>query len=112
MTPEAIVQAQLDAYNARDAERFVALFAPAVEVFRPPAVEPVIRGIDALRTFYENERFSKPLLHAELMHRAVLGNRVVDHERISGVRTTPFELVVVFEVSGGLIARMWSFSAD
>lgn len=112
MTPEAIVQAQLDAYNVRDLERFAALFASGIEVYRPPATEPVISGIVALRDFYAHERFSKPGLHAELLHRAVLGSRVVDHERISGVRPEPFEMVVVFEVSCGLITRMWSFSGD
>lgn len=111
MTPESIVQAQLEAYNARDAVRFAALFDPEVEVFRPPATEPVIRGLDALRHFYETERFSRPSLHAELLHRAVLGQRVIDHERISGVGPEPFEMVVVFEVAGERIRRMWSFTA-
>jgi hypothetical protein len=111
VTPEAIVQAQLDAYNARDLERFSALFAADVELYRPPQAEPVVRGLAAVRRFYADERFSKPGLHAQLLHRAVLGQRVVDHERISGVRDEPFEMVVVFEVADGLIARMWSFSA-
>ena len=106
---EAAVQRQLEAYNARDLGRFLAEFAPGVRVFRPPAVEPAIEGIDALRAFYAAERFNRPALHAELLGRMVLGNKVVDHERISGVREAPFEMVVVYQVVDGRIATLWTF---
>ena len=39
----------------------------------------------------------------------VLGNKVVDHERISGVREAPFEMVVVYQVVEGRIAALWTF---
>jgi hypothetical protein len=106
---EAAVQRQLEAYNARDLGRFLAEFAPGVRVFRPPAGEPAIEGIDALRAFYAAERFNRPALHAELLGRMVLGNKVVDHERISGVREAPFEMVVVYQVVEGRIATLWTF---
>lgn len=106
---EAAVQRQLDAYNARDLERFVAEFSPQVRVFRPPAAEPAIEGIDALRAFYAAERFNRPALHAELLGRMVIGNKVIDHERISGVRDAPFEMVVVYQVVEGRIATLWTF---
>lgn len=106
---EAAVQRQLDAYNARDLERFLAEFSPQVRVFRPPAVAPAIEGIDALRAFYASERFNRPALHAELLGRMVIGNKVVDHERISGVRDVPFEMVVVYQVVEGRIATLWTF---
>ena len=106
---EAAVQRQLEAYNARDLERFLVEFSPQVRVFRPPAVAPAIEGIDALRVFYAAERFNRPALHAELLGRMVLGNTVVDHERISGVREAPFEMVVVYQVVEGRIATLWTF---
>ena len=105
---EAAVQRQLEAYNARDLERFLAEFSPQVRVHRPPATAPAIEGIDALRAFYAAERFNRPALHAELLGRMVLGNKVVDHERISGVRDAPFEMVVVYQVVDGRIAAMWA----
>ncbi len=112
MTPAAVAQAQLDAYNARDLERFCALFAADVQLLRPPATAPALQGLDALRHFYETERFNRPALHAELLHRAVIGSRVIDHERIHGVREQPFEMVAVFQIDAGLITRMWSFLPD
>lgn len=111
-TAEALVQAQLIAYNQRDLASFVALFSDDVCIYRPPATEPVIRGKAAFSDFYQNERFNLPHLHAEILNRMVVGNKVVDHERISGIREEPFEVMVVFEVSNGLIQAMWSFAAN
>ena len=111
MNPEVPVQAQLDAYNARDLARFVACYADDVLLFRPPASGPVMVGKAALAAHYAAHRFNLPKLHAELINRMVLGNKVVDHERICGVRDEPFEAAVVFEVSGALISKVWFFDA-
>ena len=42
MNPEDPVKRQLDAYNARDLERFVAEYHDDVNVYRPPATEPLV----------------------------------------------------------------------
>jgi len=107
----APVQRQLDAYNARDLDRFLAEFSDDIRVFRPPAAEPAIAGKKAFAGFYATQRFGLAGLHAELVSRMVLGNKVIDHERISGVRERPFEIAVVYEVSDGLIRCMWTHEA-
>jgi len=112
VTAEALVQAQLVAYNQHDLASFVALFSDDVCIYRPPATEPVIRGKAAFSDFYQNERFNLPYLHAEILNRMVVGNKVVDHERICGIRNEPFEVMVVFEVVDGLIQNMWSFATS
>ena len=111
MNPELPVQRQLDAYNARDLARFVACYADEVQLFRPPAGEPWMVGKAALAAHYAANRFNLPQLHAELVNRMVLGNKVVDHERISGVRDEPFDAAVVFEVKDALITKVWFFDA-
>ena len=110
MTPEEVVQRQVEAYNARDLERFAATYSEDVKLYRMPQPEPSIAGQRALREFYAKERFNRPQLHAEILNRMVLGNRVVDHERITGVRDQPFEAAAIYEVSGGLIRSVWFFS--
>jgi len=105
------VQRQLDAYNARDLERFLACYAETIRVYRPPAPEPAIAGKAAFGAFYATQRFNRASLHAELVKRMVLGNKVIDHERITGARDAPFEVAVVYEVAGGLIQCTWSFEA-
>ncbi len=109
MSAEGPVQRQLDAYNARDLERFLAEFADDVRVYRPPAAEPAISGKQAFGEFYARERFNRPALHAELLNRMVLGNKIIDHERITGVRDEPFEMAVAYQVVDGRIAVMWAF---
>jgi hypothetical protein len=109
---ESVVQRQLDAYNARDLQRFVACYAEQVRVYRPPAAEPVLAGRDALAAHYAANRFHLPGLHAELVARLVMGNKVIDQERIVGLGDTPMDAAAVYEVGGdGLIAAVWFFDA-
>lgn len=110
MTPVNVVERQLEAYNARDLDRFVAEFSDAITVTRLPATEPAIVGKIRFAEFYATQRFNLPRLHAEIVNRIVLGNKVIDHERISGVQPTPFEMVVIYEVADQLIQRVWSLS--
>ncbi len=107
----AVVDRQLAAYNARDLEAFAACFSEDIEVWRPPAPEPAIRGQAAFREFYARERFSRPGLHAEILGRIVMGTKVFDHERIHGVREAPFEMTVAYEIEGGIIRRLYGFAA-
>jgi hypothetical protein len=111
-TPEALVQEQLDAYNARDLARFIAVYSDDVRVFRPPAAEPALAGKAAFAQFYASQRFNLPGLHADVLNRMVVGNKVVDHERIVGVREQAFEAAVAYEVHDGLIRNVWMFASE
>ena len=107
--PAAVVQRQLDAYNARDLEALLACYSDGAELLEFPDV-PLERGAEALRRRYA-ARLAEPDLHARLLHRAVVGNRVVDHEIVT--RNFPegrgtLEVVMVYEVVDGRIARSWS----
>ena len=107
----APVQRQLEAYNARDLVRFVAEYAEDVRVFRPPAAEPAITGKQALAEHYAAHRFNRPGLHAKLVSRMTLGNKVIDHERICGVDEAVLEAAAVYEVVDGRIRTVWFFNA-
>jgi uncharacterized glyoxalase superfamily protein PhnB len=109
---EQVVQDQLEAYNDHHLERFVATYADDVQVFRPPAAEPVIVGKTALAAHYAGKRFNLPGLHAQIVSRLVMGNKVVDHERITGVREQPFEAMAVYEVVDRVIRRVWFFDPE
>lgn len=107
--PVAVVQRQLEAYNDHDLARFAACYASNVELFRPPSGEPFISGRAALAEHYGDHRFNRPGLHAELLGRLAVGNKVFDHERIVGLADQPVEALVAFEVQAGLIRRVWFF---
>ena len=106
--PAAVVQRQLEAYNARDLERFSATYADDVTIYRLPSLEPAITNKAKLCEVY-SRRFASPNLHAEILSRIVLGNKVIDHERVVGIREQPLEAVAVYEVENGLIKTVWFF---
>jgi hypothetical protein len=112
VNPEAVVQLQLDAYNARDLHRFLAAYSDEVRIFRPPDAAASIVGKPALAEYYATQRFNLVGLNAELVNRMVLGDKVIDHERISGVRELPLEVAAVYEVAAGLIRTVWFFAAE
>ncbi len=109
LSPAEVVQAQLDAYNDRDIERFVACYSEQVEVFRPPTSTPVLQGLSALREHYQKNRFTLPNLHARLVNRMVSANIVVDHEAITGLHDQELSAVAVYQVEAGLIQRVWFY---
>jgi hypothetical protein len=108
MSPTEVVQRQVEAYNARDLEAFAATYSDSIQVFRLPSLEASIRNKAELKEFYRVNRFTAPDLRAAILNRVVLGNKVIDHERIAGLPNSPFECVVIYEVENGLIQRVWS----
>jgi hypothetical protein len=107
--PESVVQRQLDAFNAKDLEGLLAIYAEDTELFEHPSKLVGKGGAELRRRF--SERFREPNLHAKLIRRTVLGSLVMDHEIVT--RTFPegpgtIEVVMIYEVIEGRIARVWS----
>jgi hypothetical protein len=107
LDPAAFAQRQLDAYNARDLDRFVAEYTDDVVVFRLPDAEPIIRGKQSLAEHYARNRFNLPGLHAKLVNRMVFGNKVIDQEYVTGVPGEPLEVAAIYEVTPGGISKVW-----
>jgi hypothetical protein len=104
--PEAVVQRQLDAYNARDIEALVATYAEDAEQYEYPTTL-LTSGAQQVRE-RSAARFQEPNLHARLIKRIVMGSVVIDHEEVT--RTFPegpgrIELVAIYEVRAGRIAN-------
>src|SRR6185436_17038060 len=108
MAVTGVVQKQLEAYNARDLEAFAATYSDDVRLFRMPAAEPAVVGKAQLREVYR-QRFASTGLHADIVTRIVLGNKVIDHERVRGIREQPVEALAIYEVEGDLIRTVWFF---
>lgn len=104
----SLVERQLDAYNAHDLVAFIGCYAEDVKIFRLPAKEPAMAGRLALAQFYATQRFNLPELHADIVNRIVLGNKVIDHEAIRGLNPGEVvEVVAVYEIAEGLISTVW-----
>ena len=103
------LQRQLDAYNAHDLERFLAEYTEDIQVFRPPAAEPVLSGKKAFSEHYAKNRFTLPNLHAQVLDRMVSKSTVVDHERITGMQDGVVEAIAVYQVNEGRIRAVWFY---
>jgi hypothetical protein len=106
-SPLAVVQQQLDSYNAQDIDGFAALFAEDAEIFRNIGdTEPAMRGRDAIHASYGKLFRENPQNRSTLVGRMVQGNFVFDHEWITG-RDAGFRIVAIYEVRDGSIIRAW-----
>lgn len=105
-SPLVVVQAQLDAFNAKDVEALMCTYAPDAEQFALHG-ERLAKGHDELRPRYLT-RFEEPDLFARLLSRTVIGNIVTDLELITrnfpdGLGT--LEMLCIYEVVDGRIQR-------
>jgi hypothetical protein len=112
-TPELVVQRQLDAYNARDLEALLATYAADAQAFEHPS-KLLASGTAELRQRF-TARFQEPNLYAKLLKRIVSGPIVIDQEKVT--RTFPegpgeLELVMIYEVIQGRIAKAWSIVGE
>ena len=104
--PLSIVQAQLDAYNAKDVDALLDTYAPDAEQYTLHG-ELLAKGHEQMRARFL-ARFEEPNLHAKLVSRIVVGNVVTDAELIT--RDFPeglgsIEMLCIYEVRAGRIQR-------
>jgi hypothetical protein len=107
MEPTRIVQQQLEAYNCRDIEAFIGVFAEDACGYELGSTTPMLIGKAAIRARYEQLFASSPKLHSAVLTRVALGRTVVDLERISGRHGSDqiVELMLIYEVIDGRIQR-------
>jgi len=105
-SPLTVVQAQLDAYNAKDVEALLETYAHDAEQYTLHG-ERLAKGHEQLRNRFL-ARFAEPDLHARLLSRTVMGSVVVDYELITrnfpeGLGT--LEMLCVYEIVAGRIQK-------
>ena len=98
------VQAQVDAYNARDIDSFVAAYAEDV-VITDAGGTPMLGGHEAILEQYGALFDASPDLLAEVLGRVAAGEWTVDHQRVSRGEETR-ELLVAYRVVDGVISRV------
>ncbi len=104
--PDSVVQAQLDAYNERDLERFLSTFSEGAELYVFPAALQA-KGRAAIRQRYQ-PRFADAKPGVQLVNRIVQGNIVIDQERVRVMLPDGpgvIETIVIYEVRGAQIVK-------
>ena len=100
-----IVQGQFDAYNVQDLDAHCAFFADDVVVADLNGAV-TIQGIAAYRAKYVQVFADFPDNRAELLHRICVGNTVVDHEHVDRGTGVTFQVIAIYTIAGGKIARV------
>lgn len=105
-SPTAVAQAQLDAYNAQDLDAHCAQFSEDVLVADLNGAVSVA-GIAAYRARYAKVFADFPENKAVLVGRVVIGNVVIDHERVwRSPNAEPFEVAAIYTIADGKIRRV------
>jgi len=104
-TPEAVVEAQLAAYNRRDLEGFLSYYADDATLVNYPH-QVTQSGKDQLRARY-TRNFSNKNIRAEIVKRVVFDRFVVDHEQLTAPPAKDsLEAVAIYEVKDGKIVSV------
>lgn len=104
-SPAALAQRQLNAYNGRDVEAFLEPYGDDVQVYSYPG-KFLYRGKAQMREHYSSMFAKAPELHCELLSRIVLGNTVIDQERITGRAEGVIHAAAIYTVEAGKIVRV------
>ena len=96
----------LHAYNAHKADDFAACFTADAQVHEFPD-RVVQNGREQIRAHYKLLFEQYPLNKSDLLHRADLGDRIVDHERVHrSPSARPFDVIAVYTFKGDLVSRL------
>ncbi|MFT6055490.1 MAG: hypothetical protein ACJAS3_002542 [Roseivirga sp.] len=105
---ELVVQQQLEAYNNRNINTFMATMSTEIVLYNFADGKLLAQGFKDVKAMYSSLFSQSPQLHSELTNRIVLGNQVIDHETITGRMgsSEAIELVVIYEVSESKIYKI------
>ena len=108
ITPEKVVQKNLDYYNARNIDGFMSLFADDIRFYNFNDGKITIDGLEECRKVYKELFDLSPELHSTIVQRIVFDNKIIDHEYIIGRKGSKdvVELVLIYEVKNDLIYKV------
>lgn len=102
----AIAQGQLDAYNVQDLDTHAGFYADNMVIANLNET-PNLEGIEAYRERMAGVFSGFPSNKVELLNRMVLGNKVIDHEKVMrSPSAEPFEVVAIYTIENDKIARV------
>ena len=106
-TPKDLAQEQLDAYNNRDIEAFLKPYDKECEIYTLESGEMTLKGHDDMRKRYSNLFEARPLLHANVVNRMVLGKFVIDQEEVKLSDTESTKAIAIYQTGENLIKKVW-----
>lgn len=106
-TAEDVVQEQVNAYNARDIEAFLATYSPEIKIYYHPNTL-YCSGLEEIKQRCQSLFESNPDLHVETINRIVMGSFVINREKVTGLSNNKiYNAAAVYKVQNGLIQQIW-----
>ena len=107
VSPEILVQQQLNAYNNRNIEAFLAPYSDTVKIYDLYSGKLLMSGKDAMRKSYNAMFTITKELHCEIVNRIVEGNTVIDQESVSTGDKNRLKAAAIYKIEGDKIARVY-----
>lgn len=108
----AIVQRQMDAYNAHDAQAYAACFTPDAQFVRHPGITALSGHDEIYKAFAKFFREHKAA-RLRVLYRAELGpTTVIEHQVTEGADQNALPGLVIYKIQNGLIAAAWIVPAE
>ena len=104
-SPEALVQQQLNAFNARDIDAFLAPYSDSVALYDFNG-KLLTKGKEQMRKQYSGFFNKSPDLHCQILNRMVQGNTVIDQEYSTITGRKPFGGIAVYIIEQGKISTV------
>lgn len=104
-TAREVVARQVEAVNAHDVDAVVKFHAPDATMAGFPSGKVLAHGSAAIHALFANLYAKSPRFQLTLTRQILSGNVVINHYSVSNGPMT--ELVSMYEVKGGAIAREW-----
>jgi uncharacterized protein (TIGR02246 family) len=101
---EAVIQRQVEAYNAHDLDGFVACFAEDAVLTELASGRAFAEGRSAIRAAYAQTFARRPRAGVTITERLSAGAIVVDVERIHADGS---HAVAIYRVAAGAITHLW-----
>ncbi|MDC8003594.1 nuclear transport factor 2 family protein [Aureisphaera galaxeae] len=102
--PTIIVDKQLEAYNARNIDEFMATYADDIKLYSFPH-RFMSEGQASMKTNYASFFEATPDLNCTIKNRIVVGNKVIDEEFLT-INGKNYSAIAIYEVENGLISKV------
>jgi uncharacterized protein (TIGR02246 family) len=108
--PVVVAQKQIDAFNRRDIDGFMAVYAPDAVVMEFPSGKVLWQGQAAIRAHYAGVLKDLPadFPPVRIEPRVIDGSFVIENERWDAKPGERNQAIWMYEIRGGLIRRVWT----
>lgn len=103
----SLAEEQLTGYNNRDIDAFMRPYSDSVKIFNFPD-QLISEGKSKMTASYKAMFKALPELHCDLLSRMVMGNTVIDQERVRlTAEGPPLFAIAIYKIADGKIQEVY-----